>query len=177
LKGAREAGESLARGARVWWARNKGLSGGGGKEEIPCESRRLAVGEKREELLKILNQALGAEYGTLWLLPQHMAQVADEELKRELKLIAEVELEHAEKSAQMIYRLGGVPNADLPNMRPRSGVEEILRAHVAGEKAAIALYERAVELAEDAETRKLLEEMKREEEGHQRLLERSLARR
>jgi bacterioferritin (cytochrome b1) len=134
------------------------------------------VAEKQKELLKILNQALSAEYGTLWVLPQHMAQVADEALKRELKLIAEVELEHAEKSAQMIYRLGGVPNADLPNLRVRSGVREILKAHVAGEKAAIALYERAIGLAEDAETRKMLEEMRREEEGHQRLLERSLAR-
>ena len=56
------------------------------------------VEEKREQLLKALNAALGAEYGALWLLPQHMAQVEDEELKRQLKLIADVELEHAERS-------------------------------------------------------------------------------
>ncbi len=105
-----------------------------------------------------------------------MAQVEDEELKRQLKLIADVELEHAEKSARMIYKLGGVPNADLPRLKPRSGVKEILEAHVQGEQAAIALYSRALEVAEDAEMRKLLEEMRRDEEGHQRLLERALAR-
>ncbi len=134
------------------------------------------MASKREELLGILNQALGAEYGTLWLLPQHMAQVKDEELKRQLRLIAEVELEHAEKSAQLIYQLGGVPNADLPNLRPRSGVREILEAHVEGERDAIALYTRAIKAADDPEIRKTLEEMRREEEGHQRLLERALDR-
>ena len=134
------------------------------------------MASKLEELLGILNQALGAEYGTLWLLPQHMAQVKDEELKRQLRLIAEVELEHAEKSAQLIYQLGGVPNADLPNLRPRSGVREILEAHVEGERDAIALYTRAMGAADDPDIRKTLEGMRQEEEGHQRLLERALAR-
>ena len=134
------------------------------------------MASKREELLGILNEVLGAEYGTLWLLPQHMAQVKDEELKRQLRLIAEVELEHAEKSAQLIYQLGGVPNADLPNLRPRSGVREILEAHVEGERDAIALYTRAMEAADDPGIREMLEGMRREEQGHQRLLERALAR-
>ncbi len=134
------------------------------------------MADKREELLEALNRALGAEYGTLWLLPQHMAQIEDEELKRQLKLIADVELEHAQKSAEMIYRLGGRPNADLPNLRPRSGVKEILQAHVEGEREAIAIYERAMEAAEDPEMREMLAGMKHDEEGHQRLLERALDR-
>ena len=134
------------------------------------------MAENREHLLELLNQALGAEYGTLWLLPQHMAQLKDEELKRQLKLIADVELEHAEKSARMIYELGGTPNADVPGFRPRSGVREILEAHAEGERAAIALYERAIQLAHDPEMREMLEGMKRDEEGHQRVLERALAR-
>jgi rubrerythrin len=137
---------------------------------------RQAVSEKKAELLRLLNAALSAEYGTLFVLPQHMAQVQDEELKRQLHLIADVELEHAEKSAQMIYRLGGVPKGDLPNLRPRSGLREILEAHLEGEREAIALYERAIARADDPEIRKTLEGMKREEEGHQRLLERALAR-
>lgn len=134
------------------------------------------MADRRDDLLKALNEAMAAEYGTLWLLPQHMAQVEDEELKRQLKLIADMELEHAEKSARMIYRLGGRPNADLPNLRPRSGVKEILEAHVEGEREAIAIYGRAIAAADDADMRKMLEEMRRDEEGHQRLLERALAR-
>ncbi len=134
------------------------------------------AGGKQQELLAALNEALGAEYGALWLLPQHMAQVQDEELQRQLRLIAEVELEHAEKSARMIYAMGGKPNADLPQLRPRSDVRGILEAHVQGEKEAIRLYTRAMALADDPEVRKMLEQMRRDEEGHQRLLERALSR-
>ena len=134
------------------------------------------MAEKREELIQVLNEVLSAEYGALWLLPQHMGQVKDEELRRQLQLIAEVELEHAEKSAQMIYQLGGTPKADLPQLRTRSGVREILGAHLEGERESIALYERAMEVTDDPELRKMLEQMKVDEEGHQRLLERALAR-
>ena len=134
------------------------------------------MSEKRQDLLKTLNQALAAEYGVLWLLPRHMAQVKDEELKRELGVIAEVELEHAEKTAQMIYALGAVPKEDLPSLRPRSGVEEILEVHLQGEKEAIALYDRACQFAEDADMLRQLQEMKRDEEGHQRLFQRALDR-
>jgi rubrerythrin len=134
------------------------------------------VARNRDELLRVLNKALGAEYGALWLLPQHMAQIQDEELKRQLKLIADVELEHAEKTAEMIYALGGTPNADLPQLRPRSSVREILEAHVQGERESIAHYEEAARVADSPEIRAQCEEMKADEEGHQRLLERALSR-
>ena len=132
--------------------------------------------DERAELIRILNEALSAEYGTLFLLPRHMAQVGDEETKRQLGLIAEVELEHAEKNARLIHQLGGEPTGDLPNLKPRRGLKEILEAHLQGEREAIAIYEQAAAICRDPEMRKLLEEMKRDEEGHQRLLERTLAR-
>jgi rubrerythrin len=138
--------------------------------------RRLCVTEQKDDLIRALNVALGAEYGALWLLPQHMAQVEDEELKRQLGLIADVELEHAEKTARLIYALGGEPNADLPQLKPRKGVKEILEAHVQAERDAIAIYTNALRLANDPEMRKTLEELRTDEEGHQRLLERALAR-
>ncbi len=84
------------------------------------------------DLLRILNQALSAEYGTLYLLPRHMAEIEDEEIKRQLHLIGEVELEHAEKTAQMIVSLGGEPTDDLLNLRPRKDLKEILEVHLQG---------------------------------------------
>jgi rubrerythrin len=134
------------------------------------------VTQRNDDLIRLLNQALGLEYGALWLLPQHMAQIEDEELRRQLHLIADMELDHAEKSAQMIYRLGGKPDADLPQLKVRHGLREILESHVEGERAAIAVYSRGVEMADDPDIRNMLEELKRDEEGHQRLLERALAR-
>lgn len=134
------------------------------------------MADQREELLRALNIALGAEYGALWLLPRHMALVQDEELKRQLQLIAEVELEHAEKTARLIYALGGEPNADLPQLRPRKDVREIVEAHIEAEREAIAIYDRALRFTTDPEMRNTLEALRRDEEGHQRLLERALAR-
>ena len=134
------------------------------------------MADQREELLRALNAALGAEYGALWLLPAHMAQVQDEELKRQLQLIAEVEIEHAEKTARLIYALGGEPNADLPQLRPRKGVRDILQAHIEAERDAIAIYDRALRVTTDAGMRSTLESLRKDEEGHQRLLERALSR-
>jgi len=124
------------------------------------------VADDRAELIEILNRALSAEYGTLFVLPRHLAQVTDEEIKRQLRLIADVELEHAEKNARLIYQ--------LPNLQVRTGLREILTAHLEGEREAIAIYEEAAAKCRDPEMRKVLEEMKRDEEGHQRLLQRTL---
>lgn len=134
------------------------------------------MANENAELIRILNEALSAEYGTLFVLPRHMAEIQDEETKRQLKLIAEVELEHAEKTAQMIVSLGGAPTGDLPNLQARKGVREILEAHLQGEKEAIATYRQAVALCKDPAMREELQGLQRDEEGHQRLIERALAR-
>ncbi len=132
--------------------------------------------QRRQALVEVLNRILAAEYGVLWLLPRHVALVEDEEVKRQLRLIGDVELEHAEKSAQMIYALGAEPTEEMPNFRPRRDLLEILETHLADEQRAIALYGEALAIAEEPAMRRQLEEMQREEEGHQRLIERTLAR-
>jgi len=133
--------------------------------------------EAKAILIKTLNEAISLEYGALFLLPQHIAQVEDEETKRQLRMIMEMELEHAEKTAQMIYSLGAEPKADLPQLRVRSGLKEILEAHIAGERAAISIYTRAAgQAGGHPEMRAMLDELRREEEGHLRLLQRTLER-
>ena len=93
--------------------------------------------KNREELLKLMNQSISAEYGALFLLPQHIAQVKDEDLKRQLRGIMEMELEHAEKTARIIFRLGGQPVADIPNFKPRKNLKEILDVHLEGERLSL----------------------------------------
>jgi len=134
------------------------------------------MAHEHAELIRILNEALSAEYGTLFLLPRHMAEIQDEETRRQLRLIAEVELEHAEKTAQMIVALGGEPTGDVPSLRPRKDMKEILEAHLQGEREAIAIYGRALAACRDPQMRKQIEDLKHDEEGHQRLIERTLAR-
>jgi len=132
--------------------------------------------KNRQELVDMLNKALSAEYGALFLLPRHIAQVQDEETKRQLRLIADMELEHAEKTAQLLLQLGEEPKGDLPNLQVRKGLREILEAHLAGEKQAIGIYEKLASLCSDPQMKKTLIDMQREEEGHQRLIERLLER-
>ena len=74
----------------------------------------------------------------------------------------------------MIYQLGSEPKADLPQLKPRSSVREILEAHVDGEKKAVDVYTRAEASATELEMRKMLSDLRREEEGYLRLLERAL---
>ncbi len=132
--------------------------------------------QRNEDLIRVLNEAISLEYGALFLLPQHIAQVKDEELKRQLRLIQDMELEHAEKTAQMIYQLGSEPKTDLPQLRPRSSIREILEAHVEGENKAIDVYTRAEASATEPGMKNMLSDLRREEEGHLRLLQRALER-
>ncbi|NIM06468.1 MAG: hypothetical protein GTO55_08655 [Armatimonadetes bacterium] len=130
----------------------------------------------RAELIDILNESISAEYGALFMLPQHMAQVKDADLKKKLQEISRMELEHAEKTAQMILALGGQPVADIPSLRPRNNLQEILEAHLEGERQAIDIYTRAAAKCRDPKLKEALLELKKEEEEHQRILEIAKAR-
>lgn len=130
--------------------------------------------ENRKQLLELMNQSISAEYGALFLLPQHIAQVKDEELKRQLRGIMEMELEHAEKTARIIFQLGGQPVADIPNLKPRKALKEILDVHLEGERQAIALYSKALSITDDPQVRSILEEIRAEEEDHQRTIQAAL---
>jgi rubrerythrin len=134
------------------------------------------MADARSKLLDALNEAMSMEYGALFLLPQHIAFVQDDELKRQLRLIEEMELEHAEKTAQMIYALGGEPKADLPQLQAGRSVREILEAHIAGEEQSIAIYAHAAGLTDSPVLRDKLDEIRKEEEGHLRIVQRALAR-
>jgi rubrerythrin len=129
-----------------------------------------------EDLIAILNRAMSMEYGALFLLSQHIGRVQDENTKRLLRQVEEMELAHAEKTAGLIFSLGGVPNADLPQLRPRATLREILEVHIEGEVRAIDLYTRAAQAAGDPATRNLLDELRREEEEHLRMFRAALER-
>ncbi len=127
-------------------------------------------------LISILNEAISMEYSTIFLLPQHIAQVTDEDVKAELRSIEEMELEHAEKTAEMIFALGGVPKADLPDLEAQTDLHKILEVHIDGEKKAIGLYARAAGETPSDEMRGTLDQLRKDEEAHLLLLQRALRR-
>jgi rubrerythrin len=128
----------------------------------------------KEELVRILKKAMSMEYGALFMLPRYIASIDNEEIKRELRLIADMELEHAEKTTQLVIALGGEPNYDMPNLKPASGLRAILEISSQAECEAIAIYEKAAAACPEGEMRKTLERLRADEQGHLRLLERLL---
>jgi rubrerythrin len=127
-------------------------------------------------LVSLLNEAMSMEYGAIFLLPQHIAQLDDENLKAELRAITEMEVEHAEKTAEMIFALGAFPKADLPTLRVETDLTRILETHIEGEQNAIGLYARAAADMPSAEMRETLDQLRKDEESHLLILQRALRR-
>jgi len=134
------------------------------------------MNQEKMELVSVLNRSLSAEYGALFLLPQHLASIKNTDLQGKLREIMEMELEHAEKTARIILSLGAKPVADFPQLRPRTGVREILEVHLEGERHAIELYTLAASKCQDPKLKEMLLQLKAEEESHQKTIELELAR-
>lgn len=126
------------------------------------------------ELVEILNQAIEIEYGALFLMPQHLARLHDDQLAASLREACGDELEHAEVTARLILSLGGLPKGDFKLLRPMSGAAEMLRYHIAGEKQVIELYKRAIAKARQPEHQKTLRKLLADEEKHEGVFSRLL---
>ncbi|UCH33141.1 MAG: ferritin-like domain-containing protein [Armatimonadota bacterium] len=127
------------------------------------------------ELIQLLNQAIELEYGALFLMPQHMARLNDDELVMTLREACQDELEHAETTARLILSLGGLPTGDFKMLRPMSSAADMLRHHIDGEKRVIDLYRRAVAKAQKPEHQTILRKLIADEEAHQKVFARLLA--
>jgi bacterioferritin (cytochrome b1) len=128
----------------------------------------------RAELLRILQQANNGDYGELVIPSQHISQVRDEEIKRQLRRIERTDLKRADSIAQLIAELSGRPKVRLPKTAFRPILKEMLALHIKGEKRAITIYQRALQASEDELLKKELPRLQREETTHLRLLQRLL---
>jgi len=130
--------------------------------------------KRDQELIDILNQAIEIEYGALFLMPQHLARLQDEELAANLREACSDELEHAEVTARLILQLGGLPKGDFKLLKPMSSAAEMLRYHIEGEKRVIDLYQRALAKATMPEHQKILRKLLADEQNHQQVFTRLL---
>lgn len=126
----------------------------------------------KAELLQILQQANNSEYGGLVIPPQYIAQVRDEEIKRQLRRIEKTDLKRADGIAQLIAELSGQPKVRLPKTAFRPSLKEMLELHIKGGKRAIGIYQRALQASADGLLREVLPRLQREETAHLRLLQR-----
>jgi bacterioferritin len=129
-------------------------------------------------VIELLNEALKAELTAInqyWL---HYRMLDNWGLKK----LAEFErhesideMKHADRFAERILFLDGMPNFQaLGSLRIGESVEEILKADLAAEHEAVAMYRNGVaecEALKDYVSRDLFAEVLKDEEGHVDMLE------
>lgn len=119
-----------------------------------------------------LNDAIAREMAvSVQYLWQHVTirGINAESVGGVLKQIAITEMKHAEKIAERLDYLGGVPTTKPTPIKVGKTVQEMLNIDKKLEEEAIRLYKGIVSLAQkegDIVTKKLFEEILGDEEGH-----------
>ena len=134
-----------------------------------------------KKLLDALNEDLAYELAALtqymWhhVMGQGLEFPAVSDLFKEFSI---QEMKHAEALAERIDLLGGVPTTKPKEIKAGGNLKKMLQDDLAGEYTAIDLYTRHIALAEkekDIVTRRLLESILGDEQGHANDLEAVLA--
>ncbi len=125
-----------------------------------------------KELLEMLNKAIARELQVciqymwqhvLWSGPKYFA------IKDEFKKIAIDEMKHAEKIAERLFYLGGIPTTQPSTVNVGNNLKEMLEQDKRDEETAIELYKQIIKKAEEEEdytTAFIFKEILEEEEEH-----------
>ncbi|MEX0785724.1 MAG: ferritin-like domain-containing protein [Dehalococcoidia bacterium] len=136
-----------------------------------------------KKLLAAMNEALSEELAsTIQYLWHHIQArgIQSPAIAGMFKSVSMVEMSHAERIAERIDLLGGVPTTALDKITPgaHGNVARMLRDNVAAEKKAVAMYQQLVQMARDANdpvSRVIFEEILGETEEHAHELSKLLA--
>ncbi len=124
------------------------------------------------ELLDMLNQAIAREIQvSIQYMWQHVmwGGVKGFAVKDELEDIAKVEMKHAEKIAERLYYLGGIPTTKPSPIFVGKTLKEMIAQDVKDEENAIQLYRKIIELARkegDEVTNLMFRHILEDEEDH-----------
>ena len=125
-----------------------------------------------EKLLEMLNKAIAMELQVsiqyMWqhVLATGVDSVAVADVFKEFAI---TEMKHAEAIAERLAYLEGMPTTKPAPIFVGGTLKEMLQTDVKAEEAAIALYRQIIKVADaegDITTRKLIEEILGDEEGH-----------
>ena len=106
----------------------------------------------KEKLIKLLNLDLSKEYTAIVQYTQHTGVItgaAYGDVKKELTVHANEELQHALTLADQIDYLGGIPTVDVVPAKISQDNIEMLEQDLGGENDAIARYIQRIEQAEE----------------------------
>ncbi len=125
-----------------------------------------------DELLELMNKAIAREIGvSVQYMWQHVMAMGmkSPEIKDIFEDIAIDEMKHAEKIAERLFYLGGIPTTKPTPIKVGGSLKEMIKADLEAENEAIEMYKEIIDIAsekEDSTTRLLFEEILTAEEEH-----------
>lgn len=125
-----------------------------------------------DELLELLNKAIAREIGvSVQYMWQHVMALGmkSQEIKDVFEDIAIEEMKHAEKIAERLFYLGGIPTTKPTPIKVGESLKEMIENDLRAENEAIGLYKEIIDKASekwDSTTRLLFEEILTAEEEH-----------
>lgn len=122
---------------------------------------------KKKELIRLLNQDLSGEIEAILIYMRNSFVTGDCKPSRTMEEIARDEMRHADKLAEMIVDLGGIPSMTYRKLDfGKKGVTGYLRRIITLEKEAVTMYRKHIIAIPDEKIKKLLTHILHEEEGH-----------
>lgn len=125
-----------------------------------------------DELLELLNKAIAREIGvSIQYMWQHVMALGmkSPEIKDVFEDIAIEEMKHAEKIAERLFYLGGIPTTKPTPIMVGDSLKEMIENDLQAEDEAIEMYKEIIDKAsekDDSTTRLLFEEILTAEEEH-----------
>ncbi|MCZ7381619.1 MAG: ferritin-like domain-containing protein [Candidatus Methanoperedens sp.] len=125
-----------------------------------------------DELLELLNKAIAREIGvSVQYMWQHVMALGmkSPEIKDVFEDIAIEEMKHAEKIAERLFYLGGIPTTKPTPIEVGKSLKEMIENDLQAENEAIGMYKEIIDMASekgDSTTRLLFEEILTAEEEH-----------
>ena len=138
-----------------------------------------AYGPWREQIVKLLNDSLATELVCVLRYKRHhytAAGLSSPAIAEEFMVHANEEAAHGDRIAQRIVQLGGEPNFNPAGLLERShadyddstDLQAMVRANLVAERVAVEAYRQMIALIGDKDptTRRLLEDILKDEEEH-----------
>ena len=136
-------------------------------------------GPWREDIIKLLNDSLATELVCVLRYKRHHFTadgLASPKIAEEVLVDADEEAAHADRLGQRIVQLGGEPDFSPDSLSARShagyddskDLKSMIRANLVAERVAIEAYSQMIALIgdKDTTTRRLLEDILSDEQGH-----------
>jgi bacterioferritin len=155
----------------------KGLSAA--RKNLEDGAMTPAYGPHREDVVALLNDALATELVCVLRYRRHHFTAdgkSSPKIAEEFMAHAVEEQGHADRLAERIVQLGGLPDFNPASLMDRSHadyddsteLDAMIRANLVAERVAVESYRQMIELigAKDSTTRRLLEDILADEEQH-----------